>query len=95
MTFFYAASNIAKEGIRFRIVDVGGQRSERRKWIHSFEVREPTINSNVRRKPTKVSKFSVRDLAHLLGGHVGVRPEPPRVTGDFLFIFFVMQFLAS
>jgi len=25
------------DGIKFRVVDVGGQRSERRKWIHTFE----------------------------------------------------------
>ncbi len=25
------------KGLRFRIFDVGGQRSERKKWIHCFE----------------------------------------------------------
>lgn len=29
--------NFAHEGFTFRVVDVGGQRSERRKWIHCFQ----------------------------------------------------------
>ncbi len=28
---------VKREEIRFRLVDVGGQRTERRKWIHAFE----------------------------------------------------------
>jgi len=31
------------EGVRFRIVDVGGQRNERRKWIHFFDDVEAVI----------------------------------------------------
>jgi len=30
-------TNFEIEGNRFRIIDVGGQRSERKKWIHCFE----------------------------------------------------------
>lgn len=32
-----AESNFMLNGINFRMIDVGGQRSERRKWIHCFE----------------------------------------------------------
>jgi guanine nucleotide-binding protein subunit alpha, other len=32
-----AESNFDIKGLKYRMIDVGGQRSERKKWIHCFE----------------------------------------------------------
>ena len=37
------ATNIFPKGLNFRMVDVGGQRSERKKWIHCFDEAKAVI----------------------------------------------------
>uniref|UniRef100_A0A8R1DNZ1 Uncharacterized protein n=1 Tax=Caenorhabditis japonica TaxID=281687 RepID=A0A8R1DNZ1_CAEJA len=66
-------TSIEIKGTKFRIYDVGGQRSERRKWIHLFDNVNATIfisaineyNQKLNEDDTTVRSFSLLFLADL------------------------------
>ncbi|KAI6229805.1 Guanine nucleotide binding protein (G-protein) domain containing protein [Aphelenchoides fujianensis] len=52
------------KGVQFRVFDVGGQRSERKKWIHCFEVQITTIAAFLQtctnRATVRVTRLSLK-----------------------------------
>ena len=40
---FFLNTYFRKKGLNFRMLDVGGQRSERKKWIHCFDEAKAVI----------------------------------------------------
>lgn len=65
------------KNLNFKLFDVGGQRSERKKWIHCFEVRlSPPLTH-----PCQLIEFPNIpgcDCHYFLRGHVGIRPSTAR-----------------
>jgi hypothetical protein len=59
-------------GLHFRMVDVGGQRNERKKWIHCFQVIIYLYYLLLSLFILFIPFFLGRDSDYFCGGHFGV-----------------------